>query len=187
MKTRKEDQGTSFGTWTDPVSRFMYEESLREYLPLMDLRGRVVDYGGANGLFKKVVPQAVTVDNDPSKNPDVVDDILTHGQNYDAGFCRFVLHYLTDQQVIQFVSRANVNRLYVSQFVNQDLRGKYANSRGEGTKYFRTFEQTKALLGPCEELWRSSYQVGHDFYLNRLGIEGAVAHEEEIVLFKVFG
>ena len=186
MKTRNEDQGTAFGTWTDPVSRFMYQESLQEYLSLMKLHGTVVDYGGANGLFKRHVPKAVTVDNDPLKEPDVIDDILTHDSRYDVGFCRFVLHYMTDQQVIRFVDDANVGRLYIVQFVNDDLRGKYANSRGEGTKYFRTFDQTTALFGSCEVLWSQTYTVTKDFYLNRLGIEGAVTHQEKIVLFEVF-
>lgn len=179
------DQGTAFGTWGDPTSRFMYEDSLKPILELVKLEGRVGDFGGANGLLKQHVPNVRTIDSDPSKNPDIVDDILYHGDYYDVAWCRYVMHYLNDQQVMQFVATVNAPRLIIVQFTNEDLRAKYANSINE-YKYFRTASQMRALLpDDTVELASYSYTVGEDFYLNRLGLTHATAHAETLKVYEV--
>lgn len=185
---RPEDRGTAFGQWRDPVSRFMYYDALRMCLPKMNMEGTVVDFGGANGILKEFVPHAVTIDNDESKNPDIVADVLEFDRPFDVGFCRYVLHYLTTSEAVRFLRKAPVRRLYVMQFVNNDLVGKYANSRGEGLKFFRTRRETDALFGSlCSRvLWESPpYTVDTEFYRNRLGIEGCTPHREQVVLYEV--
>lgn len=180
------DQGKDFGTWGDPVSRFMYETSLPPILNAANLMGHVGDFGGANGLLKEYVPNKVTtIDIDPSKEPDVVADILTHRDRYDTAWCRYVMHYLTDQQVLQFLATVNARRLILVQFANNDLRSKYANSVGE-VKYFRTMQQMNALLPHRSRvLWHRAYDVTPEFYKNRLGLDGACAHTEHLLAYEV--
>lgn len=187
------DQGTAFGRWGDPVSQFMYEESLRDMLPRMQLDGlKVGDYGGANGILKDVVGNVTTIDIDARKGPDIVDDILLHTGKYDVAFCRYVMHYLSDQQVIAFVENAlrYCDRLYLVQFTNDgtDLRAKYATSKGEGGKYFRTQSQLESLLPVnAKRLYSASYAVGPEFYCNRLGLVTDIRHEETVRLYEVQG
>ena len=182
------DQGTNFGTWTDETSRWMYHDSLKLLIDngAIDLRGTVTDYGGANGVLKKYVKNSVvTVDSDPTKQPDVVDDILRHAVWRNTGFCRYVMHYLTDQQVIQFCDNAAVGTLYIVQFVNEDLRAKYAASINE-TKYFRTQDQLEALLPRHASLmFAKNYTVTKEFYRNRLNNPNAKAHGERLVVYEI--
>ena len=186
------DQGQDFGKWGDKTSRFMYETSLDLILPQLNLQGHIGDFGGANGLLRSHSPDlhVTTIDSDASKCPDIVDNILSHDAPYDVAWCRYVLHYLTDQEVIQFIDRVNAPRVIVVQFTNEDLRVKYANSANE-TKHFRTFRQTEVLLGggrfgPSVNLVTGyDYQVTPEFYKNRLGLEGATAHSEILAVFDI--
>lgn len=185
MAYHQVDDGARFGTWGDPTSRFMYEASLATILPLAALVGRVGDFGGANGLLKAHVPNVRTIDSDASKQPDIVDDILQHRDRYDTAWCRYVMHYLTDKEVIRFVDNVNAPRLVLVQFVNDDLRAKYANSAYE-TKHFRTGEQMRALLpAGTRELWSCTYEVCAEFYKNRLGLDNATPHAETIKVYEV--
>lgn len=180
------DEGTRFGTWGDPTSRFMYRDSLAHILPLAALVGHVGDFGGANGLLKAHVPNVTTIDSDPSKHPDIVDNILTHDAPYDTAWARYVMHYLTDQEVIQFVDNVNAPRLIIVQFTNNEsLRVKYANSVNE-TKYFRTSAQMRELLpSKTKVLWSMAYAVCPEFYQNRLGMENAKPHGEMLRVYEV--
>lgn len=185
--TYKEDQGDSFGTWTDPVSRFMYVESTARIIERITVPKTVADYGGANGLLKAFIPHAISIDIDPSKSPDICDNILTHKGQYELVVVRYVLHYLTDRQVINlFANMASnkVGQVLVIQFVNNDLRSKYKCSQNE-VKYFRTEQQTQALLPPCLEVYTADYDVTPEFYANRLGIHVATGHCETIKAYSV--
>ena len=180
------DSGRDFGTWTDPTSRFMYQDSLADILPHIPIREgqRIADFGGANGLLKQHIPDLTTIDCDPSKEPDIVDDILQHRERYELGICRYVLHYLTDQQVIDFLDNVNVGSLFVIQFTNPDLRSKYANSVNE-QKYFRTPEQLAALMPEGSvKLHSVEYTVTREFYQNRLGFDGT-PHSETLELHRI--
>lgn len=181
------DQGESFGTWEDETSRFMYDTSLTAILAGVHMEGHIGDFGGANGLLKRRLPNSrvTTIDIDPSKNPDIVDDILTHSEPYDIAWCRYVMHYLTDQQVIHFIDNVNAPRIVLVQFANPDLRVKYANSRNE-TKYFRTGEQLESLLPSGIELvGATEYMVTAEFYKNRLGLEDAQPHTEHLLVYDI--
>ena len=188
MVNRPEDQGVDFGTWGDYVSQFVYEDSLNKFLPQLKIKGTVADYGGANGLLKKHLPHVTTIDVDETKQPDVVGDILTHTGYYDVGFCRYVMHYLTDREVIAFVNHAkrHVSRLLIVQFTNRNLRAKYANSQNETGKHFRTAGQLSALFPQtAKEVYCEEYFVGPEFYVNRLGLEDAVPHYETLRVYEV--
>lgn len=184
------DQGTAFGTWSDDTSRFMYEASLPPILEALQLSGHVGDFGGANGLLTKHLVSdypctVTTIDSDPTKKPDIVDDILFHDKPYDVAWCRYVLHYLTDQEVIRFIDKVNAPRIIVVQFCNEDLRVKYRNSFNE-VKHFRTLSQTAALLGGDAVLvGTGEYLVTSEFYKNRLGLDGAEEHEETLAVFEI--
>ena len=71
------DQGEKFGKWSDSVSRLMYETSTPVFLDMVDTSGRVCDMGGGNGLLKPYISNLLTVDHDPAKKPDIVDDIFS--------------------------------------------------------------------------------------------------------------
>lgn len=179
------DQGVDFGKWGDATSQFMYNESLDLILPLVRLHGSVGDFGGANGILKNYHYPVTTIDVDASKAPDVVDDILTHTGEYDIAWARYVMHYLTDQQVMQFLDNVRAPRIIIVQFVNDDLHTKYRNSVGE-TKYFRTGEQMKALLpSAAREVMSLSYHVSASFYANRLGLKDATPHGETIKVYEI--
>jgi len=189
MDNSKVDQGTLFGTWTDPVSRFMYHEFLDSLVRnnIIQFEGTVGDFGGANGLLKKYIPDhhVTTIDKDRTKQPDIVDDILYHNGGYNTAFTRYVMHYLNDQQVIHFVNRVNADKLLMIEFTNEDLRSKYLNSRNE-LKFFRTRSQLEALLGGGAKLLHSEqYTVDEEFYRNRLGLHHATPHEETVNLYEV--
>lgn len=189
MDNSKVDQGTAFGTWADPVSRFMYHEFLDSLVrnDIIKFEGTVGDFGGANGLLKKYIPDhhVTTIDIDASKKPDVVADILQHDDYYGTAFTRYVMHYLTDLEVIRFVNLVNAGKLLMIEFTNEDLRTKYVNSVEE-VKYFRTRSQLEALLGGGAKLLHSeSYTVDAQFYHNRLGTPHGVPHEETVNLYEV--
>lgn len=186
------DQGTKFGTWDDPVSRFMYHESAVDYVPRMNIdpEWTVADYGGANGLMKQYLPnRVVTIDSDASKEPDVVANILNHHQHYDAIFCRYVMHYLSDAKVRWLAKqmRKRSKRAFVVQFTNEwtNRTIKIENSVGEGDKYFRSYNQLVDLLGDVDRLYRKDYIVTEEFYANRLGLSGAKEHAESLNVFEL--
>ena len=97
----KEDKGQEFGTWKDSVSKFLYDSSTKDILKKIDIPKNVGDYGGGNGLLKQHIPHATTIDIDKSKNPDIVENILKHSKHYDLVVLRYVLHYLTDSEVLE--------------------------------------------------------------------------------------
>jgi hypothetical protein len=182
------DDGTNFGTWGDPTSQYMYSGVMVEgVLPYVNFTGHVGDFGGANGLLRKFIQNKVTtIDMDPTKKPDIVDDITQHHLPYDTAFCRYVTHYLTDKQVIDFTHDVNADTLIMVEFTNEDLISKYQNSVNE-TKNFRTYDQLRALL-PDEQttlVFSRHYVVTPDFYVNRLGLHGAVAHLETVNVFAI--
>ena len=126
------------------------------------------DYGGGNGLLKQHIPHATTIDIDKSKNPDIVENILKHSKHYDLVVLRYVLHYLTDSEVLELFDVLNCTHVLVIQFVNEDLKSKYYNSVNE-CKYFRTNRQLKALLpNKIQTIYSKNYKVDAEFYENRL-------------------
>jgi hypothetical protein len=176
----KEDSGIDFGTWKDSVSKFLYYDSTKEILSKINIPDSVADFGGANGLLKKLIPHSVSVDKDDSKNPDIIDDILIHSKSYDLIVLRYVLHYLNDYEVIQLFKNINALNVLIIQFENNDLKSKYYNSVNE-FKYFRTEEQLKALLpDSIQTIYKKKYLIDKDFYLNRLG-EGNYTEHNEIL------
>lgn len=185
-----EDQGTGFGKWPDPTAQLMYSDIMPLALNGIDTSGRVADYGGANGLLKQWIPQAVTVDYDQSKEPDIYADILVHRGDYDLIVLRYVLHYMTDEDVrrlFRHLGSFHRSRILVIQFVNEDLHAKAVNSVGE-VKHFRTEHDTKRLfVGPWTILSRKAvdYRVGADFYRWRLNHPNPSAHDERVVIWEL--
>jgi hypothetical protein len=177
-KIYKEDNGVNFGKWTDKVSKFMYFDSTKDILSKIQIPGVVADYGGANGNLKTFIPHAISIDIDGSKQPDIIDDILTHVGNYELIVVRYVLHYLNDYEVLQLFKTIKSNALII-QFTNEDLKSKYQNSQNE-FKYFRTARQLKKLLPNCKEIYSKKYTIGSSFYKNRLNIDNAVTHKETL-------
>src|SRR5690606_29386581 len=107
-----------------------------------------LDLGGGNGLSREWFDQVTTVDIDPTKAPDVEADILTYTPPVPPTrvLMRYVLHYLTDSQVIDLLDHiaGYCGELVVIQFVNDDLAAKQANSVNE-TKVFRTETHLRSL------------------------------------------
>mgnify|MGYP000660474315 CR=1 FL=1 len=194
MNNSAVDQGENFGKWKDNTSKFMYDTSLRTILPAVRLAGHVGDFGGGNGLLEQhlrkldrcSVTRVTAVDIDEAKKPDVVADITTHARWYDVVWCRYVMHYLTDRQVMQMIDNANTDRVIVVQFTNECLRTKYGNSDNE-TKHFRTARQLESLLPAhgTTKLLSTSYLVCKDFYKNRLGIDHAIPHTEQLNVYEI--
>jgi len=185
MTTFPVDQGRAFGTWPDATARLMYHDAIPALLNGVDTSGAVADYGGANGLLKAFIPHAVSVDIDPTKGPDVVDDIATHVGAYDLVVIRFVLHYLTDAEVkalFAHLATFHRGRVLVIQFVNDDMAGKLANSVNE-TKHFRTEAGLMDLLGHwlVRDRKRLDYTVSAQFYRERLAHPNPTPHEEGMV------
>lgn len=186
----KEDQGGAFGTWPDETSRIMYHDIMELALGGVDTTGRVADYGGANGLLKRWIPQALTVDYDASKSPDICEDILAHVGEYDLIVMRYVLHYMNDQTVIglmRHIASFHNGPVLVIQFVNDDLVSKHANSIGE-VKWFRDEQYLRTLL---ENDWTiasrvaADYRVEADFYRNRLNHPNPSSHDERVVVYEL--
>lgn len=178
MQTYKEDQGINFGTWTDSVSGFLYQNSTKQILNKIHIPNLVADYGGANGNLKQFIPQSISIDIDKTKNPDINDNILTHSKYYDLVIIRYVLHYLNDYEVLQLFETIKAKNILVIQFENNDLKSKYFNSQNE-FKYFRTSQQLKQLLPKqAEEIYLKTYELGKEFYTNRLGKGNYKTHKE---------
>ena len=179
-KIYKEDSGVGFGQWQDNVSKFIYFESVEQILSEIELPQKVADYGGANGILKKYIPNIISIDIDESKNPDIVDNIITHKGNYDLIVIRYVLHYLNDYEVLQLfenIKSYHKGKILIIQFCNEDLKSKYGNSKNE-FKYFRTQKQLVKLLPNCKKIYSKKYICTKGFYKNRLGIETSIEHEE---------
>jgi len=178
----KIDQGDNFGKWQDPTSRFMYEDSVKEILSLIEIPEIVADYGGANGILKNFIKNIITIDIDESKKPDIIDDILKHEGKYDLIIIRFVLHYLNDYEVLELFNNINKyhkGNILIIQFVNEDLKSKYQNSKNE-FKYFRSKNQLEKLLPDSNLIYSKYYSCTPEFYKNRLNIEDAKEHIEFI-------
>lgn len=181
-KIYKEDKGCFFGKWNDKTSKIMYYDSTVKILSKINTKGKIADYGGANGILKNFIPNIITIDIDKSKNPDIVDNILTHKGIYDLIIIRFVLHYLNDYEVLQLfenIKSYHKGKILVIQFVNEDLKLKYFNSRNE-FKYFRTKKQLEKLLPIFKNIYSLQYKCSKKFYKNRLEINNAKKHKEQI-------
>ncbi len=185
-----EDQARAFGTWDNPTARLMYHDIMELALAGVDTSGRVADYGGANGLLKQFIPHSISVDYDQSKGPDIAEDIMSHVGEYDLIVLRYVMHYMTDAEVLRLfrhVASFHNGRLLVIQFVNDDLISKYANSIGE-TKYFRDSEDTHALVSldwMVQARRFHDYTVDADFYRLRLNHPNPSSHDERIVIYEL--
>ena len=178
MKIYKEDKGENFGTWNDDISKFLYYDSTKEILSKIKIPSLVADFGGANGLIKQFIPNCITIDKDESKKPDVIANILEHSKRYELVILRYVLHYLNDYEVIMLFKNLNALNVLIIQFENNDLKSKYDNSINE-FKYFRTEEQLKALLpNNIKTIYKKEYELGNDFYINRLGKGIYKTHKE---------
>jgi hypothetical protein len=110
----KEDKGIDFGKWSDNTSKLMYFDSLKDILSKINTSGTVADFGGANGILKQFIPNIITIDIDVTKEPDILDNILTHKGVYDLIVIRFVLHYLNDYEVLQLFN--NINKVFLKNF-----------------------------------------------------------------------
>ncbi len=181
------DSGTKFGTWPDETSRLIYHDAMPALLSGTDTRGHVLDLGGGNGLAHEWFPNIRTVDQDASKHPHIVADILTYipAAKYDRVLLRYVLHYLEDDDVIALMSHLNGwhhGELTIIQFVNDDMVAKLANSVNE-SKFFRTEAHLHSLLAPWEPFRRIavSYYVSPDFYRYRLEHPAPTGHPETVV------
>jgi hypothetical protein len=126
--------------------------------------------------FKNVT----TVDKDVNKKPDILDNILTHKNYYDLVILRYVLHYLNDYEVIKLFKNINAKNILIIQFINEDLRSKYLNSKNE-LKYFRN-EQHLMQLIPVKnkKIYSKEYLVTKEYYINRIGIGKYIKHEETL-------
>lgn len=178
----KEDNGQQFGRWSDNTSKFIYFDSVKEILSLIELPKIIADYGGANGILKEFIPNIISIDIDETKNPDIVDNILTHKGSYDLIVIRFVLHYLNDYEVLQLfrnIKQYHKGKVLLIQFCNEDLKSKYLNSKNE-FKYFRTQNQLEKLLPEYKKIYSKEYTCTKQFYKNRLGIETDIEHRETL-------
>lgn len=174
----KADQSEKFGTWNDSISKFLYFDSTKEILKKIQIPKNVADYGGANGNIKRIIPNAISIDIDESKKPDILADIITHKKKYDLVIIRFVLHYLNDYQFLQLFDNIKSKKILIIQFINDDLKSKYQNSQNEH-KYFRTTKQLEALLpNNYSKIYSKKYEVDENFYINRLGTGYYKKHDE---------
>lgn len=184
----KVDGGVDFGKWPNRTARIMYQDVMPFFLSGIDTTGSIADYGGANGLMKEWIPHAVTVDNDASKYPDVEDNILTHVGDYDLITMRYVMHYLSDAEVMNLFEHLRVShagKILLIQFVNEDLEIKNANSTNE-QKWFRSEKHLKTLVSITHNLIERravDYRVDAEFYKWRLGLDNAIPHDETIVSY----
>lgn len=186
------DQGTAFGTWTDRTSRLIYHDAMPALLSGIEHPERVLDLGGANGLSREWFPDALTVDVDRSKQPDIVADALVYTplQAPDLVLIRYVLHYLPDRSVralLHHVASYHDGPVLLIQFVNDDLDAKLANSFNEGPRHFRSEVHLHGLVDqPPWQLVRRialEYVVDPEFYTHRLGHPTGTAHLERVVSY----
>lgn len=176
----KEDKGLKFGKWTDKTSKFLYLESTQQILDKLNIKGDIADYGGANGNLKQFLPNSISIDIDESKNPDIIDNILTHNKKYEWVIIRYVLHYLTDKEIITLFNNIQSKNILIIQFTNENLKVKYSNSKNE-TKHFRTRTQLESLLPEkTRNIYRKLFNCTPEFYKNRLNIDGAIEHIETL-------
>lgn len=179
------DQGKQFGKWNDSTSEFMYYNSLHEIKHFLKINSintdcSIGDYGGGNGILKSFFNNVTTIDEDYTKNPDIVDNILTHNKYYDLVILRYVLHYLNDYELIELFENINAKNILIIQFTNEDLKTKYFNSRNE-IKYFRNEAHLKSLIPTKSELiYSKEYLVKKDFYINRIGDGEYLNHYEKL-------
>jgi hypothetical protein len=99
---------------------------------------------------------------------------------------RYVLHYLTDDEIrklLQNIKSYHAGDILIVQFTNEgeDLQIKKQNSINE-TKYFRTSEELSLLIGEFEVIATDteSFKVTTEFYRNRLQNFEALPHQEQI-------
>ena len=182
------DDGVNFGLWDDPLSKFIYQDCMQSFLMDFPLHGLGDLGGGLNKWDKKFATK--TIDIDPKKQPDIVDNILTHQGDYKSLLCRYVLHYLSDKEIgILFENIANyfLGKMLVIQFhqdgVDLQIKKDISNKSGEGIKYFRTFECLKNLIPNIQTIKSFDYIVSPSFYKNRLNIDTDISHKETVTAF----
>ena len=184
------DGGVGFGLWPQATAQFMYHDVMPALLNGFNVDGRsVVDLGGGNGLLKRWIPHAVSVDVDADKRPDVhmdLRDVRASGLMWDAGVLRYVLHYMDDAAASTLMRdlRYVVGELLLIQFVNDHLAAKRANSVNE-VKWFRDEAGLRALLSGWQvaDRRRIDYRVRADFYRWRLQHPNPTDHDEAIVAY----
>jgi hypothetical protein len=190
----EQDAGQNFGRWTDDVSRLMYHDIMPEILKDLDLAKyrQVGDLGGGNGLLKEFMPNSVSIDIDPTKNPDIVDDIRTCRIDYGFVILRYVLHYLSDIEVKSLIARIPCPALII-QFANEGnhLETKRQISRQYETKtvFHRDLHSFRSLFGTktIMNTKRFDYTVTPEFYNNRLQVEidNSLTHNETVHSFLI--
>lgn len=202
-KTYDLDQGKEFGTWGDRVSKLMYNESNSLFSGIEFEGKRVADFGGGNGLFGKAmgISDYIVVDIDSNKKDTehfINDSILTHKGEYDIIVIRYVLHYLSDDEVrtlITNIKSFHKGILAILQFTNEgeDMVKKKEVSASfeqptDGRKYFRTLSELNNLLSPIQGdlIARKavSFDITEEFYNNRFGLNiTEVSHKEQLQFF----
>ena len=195
------DKGKEFGKWTDSVSKFMYHDHFASIYSRfnLDSYNHIEDLGGANGLLREffIDKNYTTSDIDKTKEPNFIRNAIDFNGMHrcqtfsfpyqsDLIIIRYILHYLTDDEVIKMFSNIKKHHkgdILVIQFTNEDndLNVKLANSINE-IKYFRTQSQLYELLIGFNILQSESqsFEVTEEFYQNRLQNFNAKAHSEEI-------
>lgn len=180
------DQGVNFGKWKDKTSVMLYDKCMPIFLSEIKTSGIVGDFGGANGNLKKYIPNSVSIDIDKTKNPDIVDDILTHSNIYDLIVIRYVLHYLSPKQqkeLLKNIIKSGNKKILIIQFVNngRDMQIKKENSINE-KKYFLTTQKLFSLFSGFNicNVDKLKINVSKAFYKNRLKNNNAKPHDEEI-------
>ena len=203
-KTLNIDQ--NFGNWPDPVSKFMYHDHFEQIYSddrfALGKYSKIEDFGGANGKLKEFFGNRLTtVDIDETNDPDYVGNIVNYngvaefhwrGQiarikiESDLIIIRYVLHYLTDEQIIQMfqnLKKHHKGDILIIQFTNEDvdMKTKKQNSVNE-TKYFRTTKEIQELVKGFQILAYDveSFDVTAEFYRNRLQNFEAQPHGEQI-------
>jgi hypothetical protein len=189
------DKGESFGLWNDKTSRLMYFDSVGVSLSGIDTSSmHVADYGGANSILKQIIKckKYTCIDIDTTKQPDITDSILTHVGQYDLIIVRYVLHYLSDNEIMQLISHIRSfhrGLVLIIQFCNEnrDLQIKWEISKqaetGGEQKYFRNKKHLSRLLKELHLInsIEVNYSVMPEFYQNRLGIKTDLSHTETIL------
>jgi hypothetical protein len=204
------DQGESFGKWTDKVSRFMYHDHFASIYKNFALQKYVTieDLGGANGLLAEFFESQSfsTADIDESKNPDFIGNIINYNSKYkvkwrgqtleksyqsDLLIIRFVLHYMTDEEILLMfnnIQKHHKGDILIVQFTNEgpDMQIKRQNSINE-VKIFRTSVELIDLLQGFDIIQQhcQSYNVTEEFYRNRLNNYDAQPHGEIINSFLI--
>jgi hypothetical protein len=196
----------NFGNWTDPVSKFMYHDHFaRIYAdPRFDLAkyNRIEDFGGANGKLKTFFGEKLsTIDIDETNNPDFLGNIVNYNGiaeirwrgeirrfkvESDLIIIRYVLHYLTDEEIkrmFENIKSYHKGHILIVQFTNEgeDMEIKKQNSINE-TKYFRTAKELSQLISGFDVISTDteSFTVTNEFYINRLQNFEALPHQEQI-------